>query len=141
MGGRVVGMSADGVPVREYELRNARGNFVRVLSYGATVTHWCVADGGGITRDIVLGRDAFQGYVDDAYAAANPYFGCVVGRFANRCVFWSVLWCCGCRSLTIGIGIGRIGKGRYELDGKSYTLPTNNGPNCLHGGIKGTFFY
>src|SRR5881398_942712 len=59
--------------------------------------------------DVVLGFDNL-----DAYVKGHPFFGATVGRFANR-----------------------IAKGRFTLDGKEYTLATNNGPNALHGGLKG----
>ena len=66
-------------------------------------------DRQGKLGDIVLGFDNLEQYLK-----GHPYFGCTVGRVANR-----------------------IAKGRFTLDGKTYTLATNNGPNHLHGGLKG----
>ena len=92
-----------------YTLRNARGNQVQITNYGGIVTAIRVPDKNGVRGDIVLGFDTLQGYVDK-----SPYFGALVGRYANR-----------------------IAKGRFTLDGKTYQLATNNAPNHLHGGVKG----
>jgi aldose 1-epimerase len=80
-----------------------------VISYGAIITELHVPGSDGRMADVVLGFDGLEPYVSD-----NPFFGCVVGRFANR-----------------------IAKGRFTLDGKTYNLARNNGENCLHGGIRG----
>ncbi|MCX7824524.1 MAG: galactose mutarotase [Verrucomicrobiae bacterium] len=80
-----------------------------VTGRGATLTELRVPDRDGRLGDIVLGFDTLEGYL-----GKNPYFGCTVGRYANR-----------------------IAKGRFTLDGRTYTLATNNGPNALHGGLKG----
>lgn len=90
-------------------LRNVHGLEVDLLDYGATITSIRVADRFGTFDDIVLGFDRA-----DEYRGEHPYFGAVVGRYANR-----------------------IARGRFELDGRSYTLATNDGPNHMHGGERG----
>jgi aldose 1-epimerase len=109
LGRRPFGKMPDGTPVEAFTLKNAHGLEARVITYGAIVQSLLVPDGKGGTVDIVLGFDTL-----DEYVKSNPYFGCVVGRYANR-----------------------IAKGRFSLDGKEYTLATNNGPNALHGGVRG----
>ena len=90
-------------------LRNARGTEMRVATYGATIVSLRTADRDGRFDDIVLGHDSLDGYVK-----ASPYFGAIVGRFANR-----------------------IAGGRFTLDGVEHRLATNDGPNHLHGGVRG----
>ena len=80
-----------------------------IITRGAVVTRLMVPDRSGTPGDVVLGFDTLDGYLKE-----NPYFGAIVGRYGNR-----------------------IAKGRFTLDGKTYTLATNNGPNSLHGGLKG----
>ena len=103
------GKMPDGTPVEMFTLTNANGVEVRAISYGAIITSLRVPDRTGKVADVVLGFDALEGYLK-----GHPYFGCVVGRYGNR-----------------------IGKGQFTLDGHTYKLPTNNGPNHLHGGIVG----
>jgi aldose 1-epimerase len=103
------GNTPDGTPVDLYTLTNAGGLVCRVITYGAIVTELHVPDRAGRPGDVVLGFDNLAPYV-----ARNPFFGCVVGRVANR-----------------------IANGRFKLDGKTYGLPINKAPNCLHGGPKG----
>jgi aldose 1-epimerase len=103
------GKTSDGQEVILYTLKNKAGVEIGILNYGATLVSIRVPDRDGKTADICLGFDSF-----DPYPAKSPYFGCVVGRYANR-----------------------IAKGKFTLEGKTYTLATNNGPNALHGGIKG----
>lgn len=103
------GQLADGRPVELFTLTNAHGIEVRVMTYGATITSIRTPDRNGKQADIVLGFDSLGGYL-----AGSPYFGAVVGRYANR-----------------------IAGGRFILDGVSYQLARNNGPNSLHGGIQG----
>jgi aldose 1-epimerase len=103
------GHMTDGTAVESFTLRNARGVEVRAITYGAIITSLRVPDRAGRFDDIVLGHDDLA-----AYLRGTPYFGAVVGRYGNR-----------------------IAKGRFTLDGKTYTLATNNGPNHLHGGVKG----
>jgi len=99
----------DGTAVYLYTLTNAHGMEVRAMSYGAIIVSLRVPDRGGVSDDVVLGFDALDGYL-----AGPPYFGAIVGRYGNR-----------------------IAKGRFTLDGQTYQLATNNGPNHLHGGVKG----
>jgi len=98
-----------GTPVPLYTLTNANGMEVRTIPYGAIIVSVRVPDRSGRFDDVVLGFDQMDGY-----AGMHPYFGAVVGRYANR-----------------------IANGRFTLDGQTYALATNNGPNALHGGVKG----
>ena len=103
------GRTPDGRQVRLYSLRNANGMTAGIINYGAIVVSLTAPDKDGNLGDIVLGYDNLQDYIKE-----TPYFGAIVGRYGNR-----------------------IGKGRFILDGKQYTLATNNDENHLHGGIKG----
>ena len=98
-----------GQGVEVYNLTNARGTQVKAITYGAIIQAIRVADRAGRMADVTLGYDSLQGYL-----ASSPYFGAVVGRYANR-----------------------IARGRFTLGGRSYRLATNNGLNHLHGGMKG----
>src|SRR6266487_795638 len=97
-------------PVTEYTLTNSSGMHVSILNYGGTVTKLIVPDKNGDPGDVVLGFDSFDGYLQKN----DPYFGSVVGRYANR-----------------------IASGKFTLDGKTYTLAGNDHGNSLHGGNKG----
>jgi aldose 1-epimerase len=103
------GTTAGGQKVTQYTLTNAKGSSATIINYGGTVTSLRVPDRKGKLGDVVLG---FNNLAD--YEKKSPYFGCLVGRFGNR-----------------------IAKGMFELGGKTYHLPINNGPNSLHGGLKG----
>ena len=103
------GETKDGVAVSLFALRNANGVEARICNYGGLVISLKVPDRNGKMGDVVLGYDKLAGYLKE-----TPYFGAMVGRYGNR-----------------------IAKGRFTLDGKEYKLPINNGPNALHGGIKG----
>ena len=96
-------------PVYIYTLTNAHGVEARIMTYGAAIVSLKTPDRQGRLQNIVLGFDTLAPYL-----AGVPYFGATVGRYANR-----------------------IAKGRFVLDGKAYQLPTNDGPNALHGGLKG----
>jgi aldose 1-epimerase len=103
------GTLADGRAVEAITLTNGHGVSARIITLGAAVQSLLLPDRQGTKADVVLGFTTASDY------AANPqYFGATVGRFANR-----------------------IAKGRFALDGKSYALATNNGPNSLHGGLVG----
>lgn len=92
-----------------FTLRNVHGLEVDLLDYGATIASIRVPDRAGTFDDIVLGFDR-----GEEYLGQHPYFGAVVGRYANR-----------------------IAGGRFELDGRTHTLATNDGPNHMHGGDRG----
>ncbi|HME34628.1 MAG TPA: aldose epimerase family protein [Candidatus Sulfotelmatobacter sp.] len=101
----------DGRPVNLYTLTNANGVEVDAMNYGGIIVSIRVPDRKGQLADIVLGHENLDGYVPNP-----PYIGAVVGRYANR-----------------------IANGSFTVDGKTYTLPKNDGPNTLHGGIDKTF--
>ncbi len=102
------GKTPDGKTVDLYVLKNGRLT-VKVMTYGAIITSIEAPDRNGEVDDVVLGFDDLNGYL-----GAHPYFGATVGRVANR-----------------------VAKGKFTLNGKEYTLATNNGPNALQGGLKG----
>lgn len=99
----------DGTPVMIYTLRNAAGTEVRAIGYGAILVSIEVPDGAGRRADVVLGHDSLDGYLN-----RSRFFGALVGRYGNR-----------------------IGGAQFTLDGRTYTLARNNGPNHLHGGVRG----
>jgi aldose 1-epimerase len=103
------GKTNDGEAVDQYILTNSSGMTAKIITYGAILTELDVPDRGGKIGDVVLGFDNLKDYI-----AGNPFFGATVGRVANR-----------------------IAKGKFTLDGKEYKLAVNNGPNALHGGLKG----
>jgi aldose 1-epimerase len=103
------GKTADGTKVEMYTLKNKNGMIAKVMTRGATLVELHVPDKNSKLANVVLGFDDVAGYESDK----NQYFGCTVGRVANR-----------------------IAKGKFTLDGKEYKLATNNGPNHLHGGVK-----
>jgi aldose 1-epimerase len=98
-----------GERVQAFTLTNARGMEMRVIDYGGIIVSLRTPDRAGNIADIVLGFDDLEGYVK-----SSPYFGAITGRYANR-----------------------IAKGQFTLDGTTYRLAVNNGPNALHGGLKG----
>jgi len=101
----------DGRPVILYTIRNAHGIEVSAMNYGGIIQSIRVPDRNGKFADVVLGHDTAGGYMPNP-----PYFGAIVGRYANR-----------------------IANGSFTLDGKTYTLPKNDGPNTLHGGTTKSF--
>jgi aldose 1-epimerase len=103
------GALPDGTPIERFTLVNARATTVAVLSYGGIVQRVELA---GV--NVVLGFDDLGSYTSDAYWAAMPYYGAIIGRYGNR-----------------------IAGGRFTLDGREFALPLNNGPNSLHGGELG----
>lgn len=99
----------DGKEVYLFTFTNKKGSQLSITNYGGIVTSLKVPGRNGQLDDVALGFDSLQGYLDE-----SPYFGAIVGRYANR-----------------------IREGRFVLDGAEYRLATNNGPNHLHGGIRG----
>jgi aldose 1-epimerase len=95
--------------VEIYTLTNVHGIAVRIMTYGAAIVSLETPDRTGHLADIVLGFDSLEPYLEGV-----PYFGAIVGRYANR-----------------------IANGRFTLDGKTHQLPRNDGPNSLHGGTRG----
>jgi len=112
-GGRVqkssFGSTKDGQAVDLYTLTNANGVVAKIITYGALLTELQVPDRTGKMADVVLGFKTL-----DRYEGDHPYFGGTIGRVANR-----------------------IAKGKFRLNGQEYTLAANNGPNHLHGGLRG----
>ena len=103
------GTTADGKQVDIFTLTNSSGVVAQITNFGGIVTSLSVPDRDGNLADVVLGFDDLAGYINE-----HPYFGTIVGRYANR-----------------------IAKGKFTVDGKEYSLAINNGPNHLHGGLKG----
>lgn len=110
----VFGKLPSGKTAHLFTLTNANGLVARLTNYGTTITELHVPDRQGKLGDVVLGFDTLAGYLSPAYRKSGPYFGATCGRVANR-----------------------IAKGRFTLDGKTFSLATNNGPNALHGGLRG----
>jgi aldose 1-epimerase len=103
------GYTPAGEAVTLFTLRHPRGIAVRLCTYGGIIVNWLAPDRTGRPGDVVLGYDTLDGYL-----RRNPYFGCLVGRYANR-----------------------IAGARFTLDGTEYRLAANNGANSLHGGLRG----
>ena len=102
------GKTPAGEPVDLYTLTNAAGIEVRVITFGGIITSIRVPDRNGKFDDVALGFNELEPYLRNP-----PYFGAIIGRYANR-----------------------IAQGRFTLDGRTYTLAVNNPPNHLHGGVK-----
>ena len=102
------GRTPDGIAVEAVTL-TSHGITARIITYGATLQALLVPDRRGQPADVVLGYDDLAGYV-----AKPQFFGATVGRYANR-----------------------IAGAKFTLDGKTYSLAANDGPNALHGGTKG----
>ncbi|MCB0284123.1 MAG: galactose mutarotase [Calditrichaeota bacterium] len=99
----------DGKTVDIYTLTNNNNFELKVITYGGIVTSFKMPDREGKLNDVVLGYNSLDDYIKE-----NPYFGSTIGRYGNR-----------------------IANGKFTLDGREYTLAQNNGPNSLHGGVKG----
>ncbi len=103
------GKTSDGKSVDIYTLTNSRRAEVKIMTYGGTVVSLRVPDRNGKRGDVVLGFDSVADY-----ERSTAYIGALIGRYGNR-----------------------IAKGRFTLNGREYSLATNNGANHLHGGLKG----
>ncbi len=103
------GTTKSGKTVDLYTLINPNGIEVRAITYGGIIISLKVPDARGELADIVLGCNSLE-----EYTKGVPYFGAIIGRYGNR-----------------------ISQGKFTLNGTEYTLATNNGPNHLHGGVKG----
>ncbi|MBW4566146.1 MAG: galactose mutarotase [Mojavia pulchra JT2-VF2] len=100
---------ADNQPIYLFTLSNRKGDQVKITNYGGIVTAWISQDKNGNNSSIVIGYQHLDGYL-----AQTPYFGALIGRFANR-----------------------IAKGKFSIGKETYSLAVNNGENHLHGGNKG----
>jgi aldose 1-epimerase len=106
---RTFGVLPDGASVDMISLVQSGGLAIDVLTYGAIIASLAVPDANGTAANVVLGFDRLDSYVDK-----SPYFGAVVGRYANR-----------------------IAGARFEIDGRTHHVSPNEPPNHLHGGFKG----
>ena len=103
------GTLESGESIDLYTLLNASGTEARITNYGGRLVSLRTPDRSGASGEIVLGFDSLGGYLNK-----NPYFGALVGRYANR-----------------------IAGGEFSLNGTKYKLARNNGENALHGGLRG----
>ncbi len=103
------GTTREGTPIDRYSLRNGNGMQADVITFGAILNRLLVPDAKGVLKDVTLGYDSLAGY-----EMVAPFFGAVVGRYANR-----------------------VGGATFDLDGATYRLAANDGKNHLHGGPKG----
>jgi aldose 1-epimerase len=101
--------TVNGQAVNLYTLTNSRDMQVKILNYGGIIQSIWVPDRFGQMANVTLGFSNIDDYVKN-----SPYFGAIIGRYANR-----------------------IAKGTFTLDGTTFHLAINNGPNALHGGLKG----
>jgi len=105
------GTDKQGREIFKYTLTDENGNSISVLNFGATLQSVVITDKNGVKKDVILGFDNMEQYMDDN---GRTYFGAIVGRVANR-----------------------IADGEFYVEGEKYTLVKNNGPHCLHGGTDG----
>ena len=103
------GRLADGTAIEKFTLATARGLSAELITYGGILTSLTLPDRRGRPGNVTLGFDDLQGYM-----TRSPYFGALLGRCANR-----------------------IAGGSFAIEGTRYRLACNNGPNHLHGGLKG----
>ena len=104
---KLFGTMPDGAKVYQYTITNANGMVLQMITYGARIQRILVPDAKGKLGDVVLGYENLSGYM----SKTDPHFGSTIGRYANR-----------------------IALGEFTLDGVTFHIPTNNGPNALHGG-------
>ncbi|MBV5314634.1 MAG: galactose mutarotase [Prolixibacteraceae bacterium] len=108
------GKTNEGIEVELFTLTNDYQTTVKITNYGAIITSIVTPDENGTLADIVCGFEKLENYLSAEYLGSYPYFGCICGRVCNR-----------------------IAEGKFTLEGKSYSLAVNNGPNHLHGGLIG----
>lgn len=108
------GKTENGENVELFTLTNDSGATVKITNYGGIITEILVPDKNGKLISVVLGFDRFEDYTSEAYKNSKPYFGAIIGRYANR-----------------------IANGRFEIDGKTYQVPCNLDDYSLHGGFNG----
>ena len=93
-----------------YILKNSQGNEVAITNYGGALVAIMVPDRDGNYANVIQGHDTIEGVIN----SPEPYLSTLIGRYGNR-----------------------ICRGKFQLNGKKYELAINNGPNALHGGLKG----
>lgn len=103
------GRLPDGTEIERFVLSNDRGTTVKIMQFGGIITELWTPDRAGEPANVVLGFDTLAEYL-----AGHPYFGAIIGRYANR-----------------------IAEARFSLDGQEYVLAKNDGANHLHGGLEG----
>lgn len=103
------GKLPDSTVIDQYTLKNSNGMTVGIITYGGIITSWTAPNKEGVYEDVVLGYTQLEEYLN-----SSPYFGALIGRYGNR-----------------------ITQAKFALDGKEYSLAVNDGPNHLHGGLKG----
>ncbi len=103
------GTTKDNKKVFQYRIQNKLGMCISVLTYGGIINSWTAKDKNENYQDIVLGYNTLE-----EYELSSPYFGAIIGRYGNR-----------------------IANGKFDLNGITYNLATNNNAHHLHGGIKG----
>jgi len=108
------GTDPEGKEIELFTISNDNGIEIKITNYGGIITSIKTPDKQGNISEIALGFDSAEAYLAEFYTANCPYFGCIAGRYANR-----------------------ISKGKFQIDGKEFSLATNNGGNALHGGIRG----
>ena len=104
----------DGKEVKEFTIKNSNGVEVKLTSYGAIVMSLLAPDRDGKLENVVLGFEKSEGYWTEPYSSNCCYLGSIVGRYGNR-----------------------IAEGKFTLNDEQYSMAINNGPNHLHGGLKG----
>jgi aldose 1-epimerase len=105
------GKLPDGNEAKLFTLSNDKNLAVKITNYGAIITSIEMPDTNGKAENVVCGFEKLETYISDEYLKSYPYFGAIIGRFGNR-----------------------IAKGKLEIEGKTYKMAINNGPNHLHGG-------
>ena len=108
------GFLPDGREAQLFTLTNDNGVKIKITNYGAIITCIETPDKNGNVENIACGFEKLDTYLSDEYLGSYPYFGCIIGRFGNR-----------------------IANGKFKIDGKTYQMAINNGPNHLHGGLIG----